>query len=142
MEGMMNDDASATAPGSYWAVAGIGMLWNAFGAYLYMMARIDPQAVMAGAPPEMQAYVANMPLWANIGYGLGIWGSFAGSALMLIRSRHAVTAFLVSLIGAVVSFAGQAMAGVLQPAEPAVILAVIVFLWWFARRSEAQGLLR
>ena len=130
------------APVSFWIVTGLGLLWNGFGAYLYIIARLDPAAVMGSAPPEMQDYVANMPLWANIGYGFGVWGSVAGSVLMLLRSRHAVTAFLISLVGAVVSFSGQALAGVLQPAEPTVILVVIVFLWWYTRRQTAAGVLK
>jgi hypothetical protein len=138
----MNDSGTAKPATVFWFVAGLGFLWNAFGAYLYIMARLDPQTVMAGATPEMKDYVANMPLWANIGYGLGIWGSFLGSVLMLLRSRHAVTAFLVSLLGAIVSFAGQAMAGVLTPAEPTVILVVIVFLWWWSKREVAAGTLK
>ena len=130
------------APASFWIVAGLSLLWNCTGAYFYIMARLDPAAVMGSAPPEMQDYVANMPLWANIGYGFGVWGSVAGSVLMLLRSRHAVTAFLVSLVGAVVSFSGQALAGVLQPAEPAVILAVIAFLCWYTRRQTVAGVLK
>jgi hypothetical protein len=138
----MNESGTAKPAAAFWIVAGLGFLWNCFGAYLYTMARLDPETVMAGATPEMKDYVANMPLWANVGYGLGIWGSFLGSVLMLLRSRHAVTAFLVSLIGALVSFAGQAMAGVLTPAEPTVILVVIVFLWWWSKREVAAGTLR
>lgn len=129
-------------PVSFWVVAVLGFLWNCIGAWFYIQARLDPDAVMAGAPQEMRDYVANMPLWANIGYGFGIWGSFAGSVLMLMRSRHAVTAFLVSLLGAIVSFTGQAMAGVLRPAEPALILTIILFLWWYSRNEAAKGLLR
>lgn len=128
-------------PASFWIVAVLGLLWNAFGAYLYWMARTNPDAVMASATPEMKAYVANMPLWANVGYAFGIWGSFAGSVLMVLRKRLAVTAFLVSLVGAVISFLGQAAAGVLSPAEPLIILTVILFLWWFSRKSAAQGVL-
>lgn len=139
----MNDaTASAKAPASFWVVAGLGFLWNSFGAYLYTLARLDPASMMAAAPQAMQDYVAHMPLWANIGYGLGVWASFLGSVLMLLRSRHAVTAFLVSLLGALVSFAGQAMAGVLTPAEPTVILVVIGFLWWWSKREVANGTLR
>jgi len=142
-EGEMNTDSQAgKVPLSFWVIATLGLLWNALGAWFYIQARLDPNAVMAGAPQEMRDYVANMPLWANIGYGFGIWGSFAGSVLMLLRSRHAVTAFLVSLLGAVISFSGQAMAGVLRPAEPALILTVIAFLWWFCRNEAAKGTLR
>jgi len=61
---------------------------------------------------------------------------------MLLRSRHAVTAFLVSLLGAVLSFSGQALAGVLRPAEPVLILTVIAILWWYCRNEAAKGTLR
>lgn len=139
----MNDKiVSPKVPMSFWAVAVIGLLWNCIGVYFYMLARLDPDAVMGSAPQEMRDYVAHMPLWANIGYGFGIWGSFVGSVLMLLRSRHAATAFLVSLVGAATSFTGQALAGVLRPAEPAVILVVIAFLWWFCRRARGQALLK
>lgn len=129
-------------PASFWVISVLGFLWNAFGAYLYIMARLSPDAVMAGASPAMRDYVEHMPLWANIGYGFGIWGSFAGSVLMLMRSRHAITAFVISLAGAAVSFAGQAIAGVLTPLEPIMILTVIAFLGWYCRNSLRAGLLR
>lgn len=126
----------------FWTVAIIGFLWNCIGAYFYVLARLNPDAVMGSASVEMRDYVASMPLWADVGYGFGVWGSIAGSVLMLLRSRHAVTAFWASLIGAIVSFSGQALAGVLRPAEPLVILAVIALLLWYSRRAAAQGILR
>jgi hypothetical protein len=138
----MNDINASKPATAFWIVAGLGFLWNAFGAYLYTMAKLDPQTVMAAATPELKDYVANMPLWAAIGYGLGIWGSFLGSVLLLLRSRHAVTSFLVSLVGALVSYAGQAMAGVLDPGITIVVLVVIAFLWWFSRNEAAKGTLR
>ena len=83
----------------------------------------------------------SMPLWAHLGWSLGIWGSFVGSVLMLLRRRHAVTAFVVSLLGAIASFAAQGLAGVLTPAEPVMILTVIALLLWVCRRAQGQGLL-
>jgi len=136
------DDESPAVPGYFWAIAVVGFLWNCIGIYFYMMAKLDPQATLAGAPPAMQEYVQNMPLWAHIGWSLGIWGSFVGSVLMLLRRREAVAAFLVSLLGAIGSFGAQAQAGVLTPAEPIMILAIIAFLLWFGRRSRERGLLR
>lgn len=135
------DDGFA-APGSFWAVAVVGFLWNCIGVYFYMAAKLDPQATTAAMPPAMQAYVQNMPLWAHVGWSLGIWGSFAGSVLMLLRRREAVAAFLVSLLGAIASFSAQAQAGVLTPAEPILILAIVGFLLWFCSRKRAQGVLR
>ncbi len=138
----MEGQTGSAVPGSYWVVAVLGTLWNSFGAYLYTMANLGDASVTAGAPPEMLAYMASMPVWAHAGWAFGIWGSFAGSVLMLLRSRHAVTAFLVSLVGALVSYGAQAMAGVLTPAEPIMILVVILFFWWYCRRAAGQGVLR
>lgn len=139
-----NTGAAATVrpPASFWVVTLLGLLWNSFGAYLYTMANLKDPGVMAGAPPEMLEYVNTMPLWAHAMWALGIWGSLAGSLLMLLRSRHAVPAFLVSFLGAVGSFMAQARAGVLEPAQPIFILAVIAFLLWYSRRAATLGKLR
>ncbi len=133
--------ASAKAPGQYWAVAIVSLLWNSFGAYLYTMTNLGDEQLLAQAPPAMQDYIANMPTWAHAMWAFGIWGSFLGSILLLARSRHAVPSFLVSLLGAIGSFGAQAKAGVLGPAEPVMILLVIAFLLWFSRRSQRSGLL-
>lgn len=139
---MNNQGAAAKAPPSYWAVTAIGLLWNLFGGYLYMLSKLAPEAAMQGATPAMRDYVATMPLWAHLGWSVGIWGSVLGSVLMLARSRHAVTAFMASLVGALISFAAQGMAGVLPVGLSAMIAAVIVFLWWFCRNEAAKGTLR
>lgn len=138
----MNTANEGKLPASFWVIAIVGLLWNCIGAYMYIMAKLNPALVLAQAAPAMQDYVATMPLWAHIGWSLGIWGSFLGSVLMVIRSRHAVIAFLVSLLGAIASYAAQALAGVFEPALSIFILAVIAFLWWYSRRCLEQGLLR
>lgn len=138
----MDDTRAVGVPASFWAVAILGLLWNAFGAYLYLMARLDPETALAGASPAMRDYVLHQPLWANIGYGLGIWGSFFGSVAMVLRSRHAAPLFLISLIGAIVSHIGQGLAGVLPVGLMAVILLVIAFLWYYSRKSATRGILR
>lgn len=139
---MNADTQGGKVPPSFWVVTGLGLLWNAFGGYLYMLAKLDPETALAKASPALREYVAAMPVWAHAGWSVGVWASVAGSLLMLARSRHAVTAFLVSLLGAVVSYSGQAMAGVLGLIEPVVILGVIAFLWWYCRNEVAKGVLR
>lgn len=138
----MNDAGSVKPTTVYWTVAVLGFLWNAFGGWIYSMAKFNPEVALASAPPAMREYAMNAPIWADFGYGLGVWGSLAGSVLMLLRSRHAVTAFLASLLGAIASFAGQAQAGVIEAPLAAAIVAVIVFLWWFSKRETANGTLR
>jgi hypothetical protein len=138
----MNDTGTAKPATVFWIVAILGLLWNSFGAYLYTMAKLDPVATLSSASPAMQDYAANMPIWAHLGWSVGIWASLLGSVLMLVRSRHAVTAFLASGIGAAVSFAAQATAGVLDPGISVTVLVVIAFLWWFSRNEVTKGTLR
>jgi hypothetical protein len=146
------EPGAAKAPMSFWIVAVLSLVWNGFGATDYTMTRLRNEAWLAASganPADMLAYIDKFPLLADIGWGLGVWGSFAGSLLLLARSRHAVAAFVVSLVGAVVSFGYQLTttppAGFDTPmnkAMPFVILAIVALLWWFARRSLAKGILR
>lgn len=139
----MNGTLGETRPTlSFWVVVGVGLLWNSFGAYLYTLTNLGDEALLKSAPPAMRDYVAAMPLWAHAAWALGIWGSLAGSVLMALRSHYAVAAFAVSLIGAIGSFAAQGLAGVLEPAQPILILATIAFLLWYCRRAAALRLLR
>ncbi len=139
MEGTLQ---AVRPPASFWVVSLLGLLWNGFGAYLYTLTNMGDAALLASAPPAMQDYIATMPLWAHGAWALGIWGSLAGSVLMLLRSHHAPAAFGISLLGAAGSFAAQGMAGVLEPAQPVLIVGLIAFQLWYARRAIVAGNLR
>ncbi len=132
----------ARSPRSFWVVSALGLIWNAFGVYLYVLARLDPDLALTGASPAMREYVLSQPLWANIGYSLGIWGSFLGSVAMLLRSRHAVSLFAISLGGAIASHTGQAIAGVMPLGLATLIILIILFLMQYSRNCADQGLIR
>ena len=143
---------AARVPWHLWLVGGLSLLWNAFGATDYTLTRLRNLDYLGsmGDPDVILAYIDAMPLYAQVGWGLGVWGSLAGSLLLLMRSRHAVTAFGVSLLGAVLSFAGQYL-GPPPPAEmsegamkymPLFIVALVVLQLWYASRQRAAGALR
>ena len=141
----------ASKPGlGYWLVALLGLVWNAFGAADYTMTRLRSTDWLKGAgdPQAILAWIDSFPLWAQIGWALGVWGSVAGSLLMLARSRHAATAFVVSLIGAIASFGYQFShppaggSGFGGKIIPLVIVAVVVFFWQYCQRALARGFLR
>lgn len=143
MNGLKPNSTAAKAPTSFWIVSGLGLLWNAFGGYLYVMTQLRDPAMMKGTPEAILRGLETMPAWAISGYAVGVWASLIGSVLMVMRSRHAGSAFFVSLIGAAVSFGYQFSAGMVpNPVLPAVIMGVIALLWWYAKRSAAQGLLK
>ena len=139
------DGDTGKAPTGFWIVSVLTLVWNSFGCADYTMMKLNNAAwlTMGGVTPDMIAKVDAGPLWGTAGWAFGVWGSLAGSLLLLARSRHAVTAFLVSLIGAVIGFAWQIPAGLGEPKWlPALIVAVVIAQWWYARRSLAKGILR
>ena len=149
--------ARAGTPWHLWVVGLLSLLWNAFGGYDYVMSQLrDPAYLeqmmgpMGMSVEESIAFLDSMPIWADVLWALGVWGSVAGSILLLLRSRHAVTAFMVSLVGAALSFLYQ-MTIDLPPQMsedpmarfmPLVIVGAIVLQWWYARRQAASGVLR
>ena len=60
-------------------------------------------AQMLGMNEAEIGYMLSMPAWMSAFWALGVWGSVLGSVLLLVRSRHAVTAFLLSLVGLAIS---------------------------------------
>lgn len=135
--------AGRTAPGSYWVVAVLGLLWNSFGAYDYAMTEFRVASYLAQFPADIVQRIAAMPAWAIALWALGVWGSFFGSVAMLLRSSWASLAFLVSLIAALLSFSYQYSIGMMTSLVlPLVICGAVLFFWWYCRRSARLGYLR
>ena len=143
-------------PTHLWIVGLVSLLWNAYGGYDYTMTQLREPGYFAMMSEQMhvpvaelQAFFDSFPAWASALWAIGVWGSVAGSILLLMRSRHAATAFIVSLIGAVLSFAYQLTIDVppemtdsmIGKVMPVVILAAIALQWWYARRQAAAGVL-
>jgi len=136
-----------------WIVGAVSLLWNAFGGYDYLMTRQRNREYLSQMginPDTILAYIDAFPIWAQIAWGLGVWGAVAGSVLLLLRSRWAVLAFGLSLIGALVSFAYQ-FAGPPAPEGmgegamawvPLMIVAIAAALFFYARSQQLRGVLR
>ncbi|RYD44144.1 MAG: hypothetical protein EOP63_06860 [Sphingomonadales bacterium] len=138
-------------PWHLWVVGAVSLLWNAVGAFDYTMTKMKNADYLASFTPEQQAYFASFPIWANIGWALGVWGSVIGSALLLARSRHAVTAFAISLVGLAFSslyqfgmhYADlQRMFGSFPMVFTAIIWVIVIALLVYARKQAAAGVLR
>ena len=107
-----------------------------------MMPGVDPNAILA--------WVDGFPIWAQFGWGLGVWGGLIGAILLLMRSRWAVPVFALSLLGAVMGLGYQIVAAPpLAGAEglggnvmPFVIIFVALALFLYARAMQRRGVLR
>ena len=142
--------ASTKAPVHLWIVGVLAALWNAMGVTDYLMTQTRNASWMAQMTPEQVAWLENAPMITHASWAFGVWGGLAGSLLLLARSRHAVTAFILSLAGLAVNTGYQVMApmpsGHMDTAAMiafhAAIWAVAIGLLVYSIRMRARGVLR
>jgi hypothetical protein len=137
-----------------WIVGVLSLLWGCFGGYDYTMTRIRNTDYIASSMPGVDprvalAWVDSMPMYAQFGWGLGVWMGLLGAVLLLIRSRWAVWALGLSLAGAVLSLGYQLLLAPPLPGAtttmsrtlPIIIIAVALGLFLYARAMEKKGVL-
>lgn len=140
----------ASAPWHLWLVGVASLLWNGFGAYDYIQTNMRGEAYMraSGFGDAAVAYFFAMPTWMYVPWTMGVWGAVLGSLLLLARSRWAVHAYVISLIGAAVSaiytyFIGNGLQALGPIAHmQLLILAIAAFLAWYAWTMAKKGGLR
>lgn len=143
------DTQTPTTPWHLWAVGVVSLLWNAMGAFDYVMTKTNNADYLAAFTAEQIAYFNSFPFMANVGWGLGVWGSVIGSILLLLRLRYARQAFVFSLVGLVITATynfvlsnGMEMMGAGGLAFTLVIAVVAVALLVYSNAMAQKGVLR
>lgn len=139
----------AKAPWHLWVVGILSLCWNAFGAYDYLMSVSLNAGYLKNYPPEMTEIIRSFPIWATSAWALGVWASLLGSVLLLLRSRHATIAFLISLLGALVTFVYDfslklpaSLDTTMNKVIPLIIVILVIAQWYYAKRMKDAGVLR
>ena len=137
---------ASKAPWHLWAVGIITLLWNAVGITSYLMTELG-QLEALGMTESQIAYFDTFPAWAIAFWALGVWGSFFGSVLLLLRSGHAVTAFAISVVGLIGTtvfqrFVTELPADMNNPGLDFAIWAITLATLWYAVKMRREGVLR
>lgn len=114
------------------------------------MTQLQVDAYMSQFSPEQLTYFYSFPAWVGAAWALGVWGSVAGSALLLLRSRWAMWAFALSLFGLIGTSIytigltdGITIMGGLGPLIFSVVVwAITIALFFYARAMHARGVLQ
>ena len=151
----MEEAIERRVPVHLWVVGILGTLWNGFGAYDYLMTRMRNTdyfaSMMPGVDPNaILAWVDAFPIWAQFGWGLGVWGGLLGCILLVMRSKWAAPVLGASLFGAILGLGYQIAIAPPPPGAsegmamlmPWVIIAVALLLFVYARAMQAKGVLR
>lgn len=141
--------AETKTPWHLWLVGVLGLLWNGYGATDFAMSMIrgDAWYRMNKMTEAQIAAMHSYPAWMYVVWFAGTWGAIIGTVLLLFRSRWAVHAYVVSLVGFLLSliyayFLSDASAA----AEGMVVVHVVIFIGclfflWYARTMAKRGVL-
>jgi hypothetical protein len=147
-------DTNAPAPKTpwhLWVVGIVSLLWNAMGATDFTMTQVKPEVWLKAYTPEQVAYIQGFPFWSLVAWGVGTWGSFLGSVMLLARRGLAFHLFAASLVGALftslysfgLSDGLKIMGGGAgMIAFNAIIVTVSVLLLVYAKNMRKRGVLR
>lgn len=133
-----------------WIVGGLGLLWNGFGAFDYLMSKLQGETWyrQMGMTDAQIAHMEAFPFWMQIVWPVGVWGAVLGTVLLLRRSRTAAPVFLVSLGAFVVSLIytyvlsdGAEVMGSAAAAQ-FMVLAGCLFFAWYSRAMARKGVLK
>jgi hypothetical protein len=144
----MNDTtfSPAKTPWHLWVIGALTLLFNAMGVISYVTTELGMLSDM-GMTPEQIAFMDSYPAGAVALWALGVWGAFAGSVLLLLRSKWAVAAMVVATIGLIgTTVYNYALidvpASMEAPALDIAIWMVTLLLLFYARRMAAVGVLK
>ena len=133
----------------FWVIGGLFFLWNAFGCYMYYLDKTLSAEKYAAAYGEPLAALRDAyPAWATAGYAIGVFGGLLAAILFLMRKKLAFPLFVISLIGAIVSFSWGFMSPEFKEAAgsshwvmPAIVVIIGLFEIFVTRKKINKGIL-
>jgi hypothetical protein len=140
---------SARPTWKLWAIGTLALLWNAMGAFDYLMTQTRNAAYLSNMTPAQMAYIDAFPTWAIATWATAVWGGVLGTVLLLMRRKSAVPVFLVSLVAMVLTTIYQyglsngleVFVGTGPKLFTALIFVVALGLYLYARSLAQRGVL-
>ena len=136
-------------PRHLWVIGVVSLMWNAMGAFDFVMTQTRNEAYMSSFTPEQLSFFYGFPAWVVAAWAVGVWGGVLGSLLLLFRRRMAVWIFLASLAAIVITTFqnlvlsnGMAVVGdAFSLGFTAVIFVVALALFLYARAMLKRNIL-
>ena len=90
-------------PKHLWIIGIVTLLWNAMGAFDYLMTQTLNDSYMGQFTPEQLEFFTGFPSWVVALWAIAVWGGVLGSILLLLRKSLAVTVFTVSFVSMLIT---------------------------------------
>ncbi|MEP3889685.1 MAG: hypothetical protein ABJN69_04410 [Hellea sp.] len=134
---------------AFWIISIAALLWNFMGVAAYiMMTQMTPEQAAEGYGQAFADIFATKPAWATGAFAIAVFAGLLGCIGLLMRKKWARLLFIVSFLGVIIHNIWGVMAGTLSvigtfdKVMTIAVLAIAVFLIWFARKKTEQGVLR
>ena len=136
-------------PTWFWAAAGLGVIWNAYGTFQFFQAvTATRESLVTMGMSETQAQtMSSYPLWMTVAFAVGTFGGLVGSGLLFLRRKIAVPVLIASLLGYVVLYIGDITEGIFaalgsgQVTVLSLVVAIASGLVWASRHADRNGIL-
>ncbi len=126
---------------SFWAIAGITLLYNLAGVGNYVM-QMDADNV-AAMPEAYRVIVERRPPWATGAFAVAVFGGALGCLLLLLKRSAAFYVFGVSLLGTVVTMIHTLGVAPMEFVIGNLVqLIVTLFLIWYAKHAQHKHWIR
>jgi hypothetical protein len=139
---------TAPTPKHLWIIAVIALLWNAMGCFDYLMTQTENEQYMAQFTQEQLDFFYGFPMWFEVFWALAVWGSLAGSILLLLRNKLAMPVYTVSFVSMVITSVysygfsnGAELMGAMGLVFSLLIFVIALFLVLYSRAMAARGVL-
>ena len=67
----------AKTPLHLWIVGMLAIVWNAFGAFDYLMTQTRNEAYLANFTDPQRIYFESFPIWMEATWAFGVWGGLS-----------------------------------------------------------------
>ena len=143
----MNDVIAARPPAWFWVLAVLGLAWEAFGVFTYLMHVGMIGGGDAGAMSEAErALMEGIPTWATAAYAIAVFAGLLGALGLVMRKSWARPLLWLSLIAVVIQFGwwillsgAMDVIGASMLVMPAIVILAAVVLVWFAGTGVRRG---
>jgi hypothetical protein len=126
-------------------LAVLGLLWNAFGVYMYLKSVGMFGNPLAGLDPAHAALARTVPAWVTGTFAVAVFAGLLGSLLMVAGKRLACIFFVLSLLAVIVQTVwiiaisnARAVEGTMALVMPGVITLVALLLALVAAKGAAR----
>jgi hypothetical protein len=142
----MNKVTGAKVPMWFRALALLGLLWNAFGVYMYLKSVGMFGDPLAGLDPAHAALARSVTAWVTGTFAVAVFAGLLGSLLMVAGKRLACPLLVLSLIAVIVQTVwivaisnARAVEGMMALVMPGTIALVALVLVLVAAKGAEKG---